>query len=76
LTLVLPDLALRFITYASWIADAPTALALPAEDDVVCVPPTSSFPIQITGGVETGCCRVAYELQDQVMDDLERPWPA
>jgi hypothetical protein len=73
---VLPNLELRFTTYAAWIADDPAALALPTKDDIVCVTPRSSFPIQIAEGVESGCFRVAYELQDEVIDDLQRPWPA
>jgi hypothetical protein len=73
---VLPNLALRFITYAAWVSDDPVTSALPVEDDIVCVASGSSFPIQIADGVETGCWRAAHELQDQVMDDLQRPWPA
>jgi hypothetical protein len=73
---VLPNLELRFTTYAAWIADDPAASALPTKDDIVCVTPRSSFPIQIAEGVESGCFRVAYELQDEVIDDLQRPWPA
>ena len=74
--LVLPDLALHFITYAAWVADDPVLSAVPVEDDVVCVAFGRSFPIQITEGVERGCFHVAYQLQDQVIDDLQRPWPA
>ena len=77
--LVLPELDLRFTTYAAWVAGDPMSSSLPpgsTEDDIVCVTPRSSFPIQIVDGVETGCQRVAYELQDQVMDDLGHPWPA
>jgi hypothetical protein len=39
--IVLPDLALDFITYAAWVADDPD---LPVEDDIVCVASGSSFP--------------------------------
>jgi hypothetical protein len=74
--LVLPDLHLRFITYAAWVADDPRVVATPVDDDIVCVTDRSSFPIHAYEGVEVSCCLVADQLQDIVIDDFWRPWPA
>lgn len=72
---VVPDLVLRFTTYAiGWRTIRPSAAPVP--EDIVCLTERSSFPIKIADGVETSCFRVAYELQDEVMEGLWQPWPA
>lgn len=73
---VRPNLTLRFTTYATWVAGEGLGEAKGEGDDVVCVTDRSSFPIQAALGVEAACCRIASELQDEVIDDLQQPWPA
>jgi hypothetical protein len=71
---VLPQLDLQFIPYSEWVATDP--LVEPSDgEDVVCITDRGGFPIQASRGVEVSCVLVASHLQDDVMDDLGRPWP-
>jgi hypothetical protein len=70
---VLPELTLRFIPYSEWVANTPDVEA--SGNEIVCVTDRSAFPIQVAEGVETSCYVVADQLQDIVMDDLQKPWP-
>ncbi len=77
---VLPGLELQFTTYREWMSDTPASrrleTKLPMLDDVVCITDRGSFPLRVHEGVEVSCFIVATQLQDAVMDDLQRPWPA
>lgn len=44
-------------------------------DDVILVCGGHEFPLDVAGGVEQACGYAADQLQDDAMDELNRPWP-
>ena len=52
-----------------------TVSTQPGPQDVICVCGGHEFQAQLQGGVEQACVTIAWQLQDDVMDKLNRPWP-
>ena len=52
-----------------------TVSAQPGPQDVICICGGHEFQAQLQGGVEQACITIAWQLQDDVMDELNRPWP-
>ncbi len=71
-----------FLGTHDWDAQIPSRMqvepelpACAAGDDVVCVCGGRSFLVHLHQGLETAVAAVAGTLQDDVMDELNRPWP-
>lgn len=55
--------------------DDPAWTGTPGHDAVL-VAGGHEFPLDVaSGGVEQACGYAAYQLQDDAMDELNRPWP-
>ena len=57
----------EFVTDPSWTGTP--------GDDVILVAGGHEFPVDPSGGAEYACGDAAYRLQDDAMDELNRPWP-
>lgn len=64
----------RFITYGEWMTDAPQ-VELDVADGPVLVKVGRAFPVDLDDGPEAALVTIADKLQDDVMDELHRPWP-
>ena len=63
---------LTFISYSEWTADSDHH---DCDDTPVCVAGGHSFPVSLRSGVEEAVVTIVSALQDDVMDQLNRPWP-
>jgi hypothetical protein len=54
----------------------PAWTGVPGDDDFILVADGHEFPLDVEGGgVEYACGYAAYQLQDDAMGELGRPWP-
>ncbi|MEU4294726.1 hypothetical protein AB0E63_41440 [Kribbella sp. NPDC026596] len=44
-------------------------------DDLILVAGGHEFPLDVGGGAEQACALAAFQLQDDAMAELNRPWP-
>ncbi|HEX8497262.1 MAG TPA: hypothetical protein VF661_08720 [Actinomycetales bacterium] len=70
----------RFLDQQDWDTEVPSIVQVEQEPtadatDVVCVCGGRSFLVHLHHGLESAVAAVASALQDDVMDQLNRPWP-